>query len=440
MGEMRRRGATNITNRLLSLTILFGLAALVLLTPVFDRGLTGGQATFCLGFILLFGYYLAKLLEGFHLPAITSYIIVGIVCGPFAFNLLSTDVVESLQIFDDVALSIIALIAGGEMRIAVIRARKAAFASVIAGQTLFAFLGAIAVVYLLRGQLGGLPADARGLLAVGLMLGLVTVARSPSTTIGVIAEARAKGPMTEVLIGVTVLLDVLVLILAAFIIPASEMLVDPAKSFSLEFVQGLGGEILGSITAGLCFGLLIGVYIRWIGGYLPIFLIAVGLVGSAVCRRYHFEPLLAFMIAGFVVENYSSLGERLIRGLERSAFPVYVIFFAISGAAIKLDALREMWLLALIIVAVRAAAFYAGTFAAARFVPDLRAHAHSLWSGFLAQAGVTIGIASLIERRFEWGADLETIALAVVAVNQLIGPVLLRWLLERKGEVGGMDR
>ena len=53
---------------------------------------------------------------------------------------------------------------------------------------------------------------------------------------------------------------------------------------------------------------------------------------------------------------------------------------------------------------------------------------------------MTIGIASLIDRRFEWGGDLLTIALAVVAINQLIGPVLLKWLLERKGEAGGMDR
>jgi Kef-type K+ transport system membrane component KefB len=433
--------ATNIINRLVSLALLFGLAALVLLTPVFQRGVTGGQATFCLGFILLFGYYLAKLLEGFHLPTITSYIIVGIVCGPFAFNLLSAEVVKSLQLFDDVALSIIALIAGGEMRLAVIRTRKAAFAGVIAGQILFAFVGAVVVVYLLRGHLGDLPAAGfRGLLAVGLLLGLVTVARSPSTTIGVIAEARAKGPMTEVLIGVTVLLDVLVLVMAALIIPASETLLDPSQSFSLEFVSHLGGEIFGSIAAGLLIGLLIGMYIRWIGGYLPVFLLGIGLVGSGVCRLYHFEPLLAFMIAGFIVENYSALGQRLIDGLERSAFPVYVIFFAISGAAIDLEALREMWVLALVIVAVRALAFYAGTVTASRVVPDLRPYAHSLWSGFLAQAGVTIGIATLIERRFEWGGGLKTLALAVVAINQLIGPILLKWLLERKGEVGGMDR
>jgi Kef-type K+ transport system membrane component KefB len=432
---------TNVTNRLISLAILFGLAALVLLTPVFHRGLTGGQATFCLGFILLFGYYLAKLLENFHLPAITGYIVVGILCGPFVVNLLSADVVRSLQMFDDVALAIIALIAGGEMRLSVIRARKAAFAGVIAGQTFFAFVGAVAVVFLLRGFMGELTAGpGRGILAVGLLLGLIIVARSPSTTIGVISETRSKGPMTEMLIGVTVLLDVFVLLLAAFIIPASEVLIDPSGAFSLQFVRGLGLEILGSVAAGLFFGSIIGIYIKWVGGYLPIFLMGIGLVGSVVCRYYHLEPLLAFMIAGFIVENYSSQGKRLILGLEKSAFPVYVIFFAISGAAIDLRALRDMWLLALILVSVRAAAFFLGTLVAGRFVKDLRPYVRTLWSGYLAQAGVTIGIATLIERRFEWGADFKSVVLAVVAINQLIGPVLLKWLLERSGEAGGMDR
>jgi Kef-type K+ transport system membrane component KefB len=356
-------------------------------------------------------------------------------------NLLSAEVVTSLQLFDDVALSIIALIAGGEMRLHVIRARKKAFAGVISGHVVFSFLGALVVVYLLHDFLGSVPSSGtREVIAVGLLLGLVTVARSPSTTIGVIAETRSRGPITEVLIGVTVLLDVIVLVLAAFVIPASEMLVDPARSFSLGFVGGLGVTIFGSIAAGLFFGLFIGVYIRWVGGYLPVVLMVIGLLGSAVCRHYHLEPLLAFMIAGFIVENYSSQGERLIRGLERSAFPVYVIFFAISGAAIDLQALREMWLFALILVAMRAAAYYAGTLAAARFVSELRPYVHSVWSGFLAQAGVTIGIASLIDRRFDWGGDLKTIALAVVAINQLIGPILLKWLLERKGEAGGMDR
>lgn len=433
--------APYLANRVVSLLILLGLASFVLLTPIAGRGVSGGQATFCLGFILLFGYYLARVLDSLRLPSITSYILVGVLCGPFMLNLLSRDVIVALERLDDVALAIIALIAGGEMRLAVLRARGGAIASVIVGQIVFSMLGAVAVVFALSSHMGGIAIEgARGVVAVGLLFGLVTVARSPATTIGVVTELRARGPMTEVLIGVTVILDVIVLFLAALIIPSAETLLSPDRSFSLVFARDLAVEVVGSVVAGLFFGVLLRVYIRLVRGYLPLFLLAVGLVGSVVCRHYDLEPLLAFMIAGFYVENYSSQGQTLIDGLERSAFPVYVLFFAISGASIDLDALRSMWLLALVLVVVRAGAFYAGAFAASRVVPDLRAWAHSLWSGFLAQAGVTIGIAALIARRFEWGAEVETITLAVVAINQLVGPVALKALLERKGEAGGMDR
>jgi Kef-type K+ transport system membrane component KefB len=433
--------AASLTNRLVSLGVLLALASIVLLTPFFaGRAVLGAQATFCLGFILLFGYYLARVLDGLRLPSITSYILVGVLCGPFVLNLLSDDVIARLERLDDVALAIIALIAGGELRLSILRSRKAALASVIIGQIVFSIVGSLLVVVLLRGHLGAIDASgARAVVAVGLLFGLILVARSPATTIGVITEMRARGPVTEMLVGVTVLLDVVVLVLAALVIPSAQTLVS-GESFSIAFAQNLALEIAGSAAAGLFFGLIIRVYMRWVTGFLPLFLLCVGLVGSVVCRHYHLEPLLAFMIAGFYVENFSEMGQELIDGLERSAFPVYVLFFAISGASIDLGALKSMWLLATVLVIVRAGAFYAGVFAASRVVDDLRPYAHNLWSGFLAQAGVTIGIAALIARRFSWGAEIETIALAVVALNQLVGPVALKTLLEARGEAGGMDR
>ena len=94
-----------------------------------------------------------------------------------------------------------------------------------------------------------------------------------------------------------------------------------------------------------------------------------------------------------------------------------------------------MWSFALVIVVVRALSFLAGGWVAGRFVADVRRYVPSMWIGFLSQAGVTIGIASIIGRKFQWGADLKTLILAVVAINQLIGPVLLRLLLEKKGEI-----
>jgi Kef-type K+ transport system membrane component KefB len=227
--------------------------------------------------------------------------------------------------------------------------------------------------------------------------------------------------------------------MAAVVIPGSETLAS-GRSFSLGFARELALEVVGSVAAGLVLGVTLRVYMRWIGGFLPLFLIGLGLIGSEICNHYHLSPLLAFMIAGFYVENFSSMGEKLIAGLERSAFPVYVIFFAISGASIDLDALKVSWVLALVMVGMRMAAFYVGTWSASHFSATLRPHRHTMWTGFLAQAGVTIGIAAIIEERFSFGAEIKTIVLATVAINQIAGPVALKLLLERSGEVGGMDK
>lgn len=429
-----------LSSRAFSLGILMLLAAFVLLTPI---GATGGlraEATFCLGFVMLFGYYVARILEAFKLPSITSYILVGVLCGPWGIPLLSSEVIDSLRSLDDVALSIIALIAGGEMKLATLKKRASSFAAVIAGQVLLSFAVAVAAVFLLRGALGAIPMrGALEVVAVGLLFGLATVARSPATTIGVVTETRAKGPLTDILVGVTVILDVVILLLAAIIIPAAETLVS-GVGFSMEFARQLAIEVIGSIVAGAFFGLLIQAYIRWVRGYLPLFLLVIGLVGSAVCDHSHLSPLLSFMIAGFYVENFSSHGHRLIRGLERSAFPVYVLFFVVSGASIDMGALKATGLFALVLVLARMVAFYTGSFAAAQAVRELRPYRHTMWSGFLAQAGVTLGIAALVADRFPWGNAVQTIVLAMIAINQLVGPVALKLLLDRTGESGGMDR
>lgn len=426
--------------RILPITVLAILAASVLLTPIASRGVSGEEATFCLGFILIFAFYLAKILRHARLPEISGYIIAGVVCGPYVFNILSPDVVRSLQIFDDVALAIIAFIAGGEMRLSFLRKSKGAIFSVIGGQVGLSFVVAFAVVFLVMRSASFMAGAGIGqIVTVSLVLGIVIAARSPATTIGVITEMRARGAYTSLIVGVTVLLDVVVLVLIAIVVPLGEALTSHG-GFALGFARDLLLHVVGSIVAGMLFGTLVGAYIRWVGAFLPLFLAGIGFVGSIACRQFDLEPLLAFMVAGFMIENFTSVGEKFIQGLERSALPVYVVFFAISGASINLEALRAMWLVALVIVVARALAFIGGGLVAARMSNEVKPHARTLWLGLLSQAGVTIGVATIIEREFVWGAELKTIILAVVALNQLIGPVSLRYILERCGEAGAALR
>lgn len=427
--------------RILPITILLVLAMSVVLTPIARRGVAGEEATFCLGFILIFAFFLAKTLKGAAFPEVSGYIIAGVLCGPFVLNILSHDVVPRLQLFDDVALAIIALMAGNELKTKFLGERKTAVAAILAGLVIFAFIGGFSVTLLFKNRLPFLSDLGGGaVVAVALVFGVAMAARSPSTAIAVITETRSGGPFTSLVLGVTVILDVVALALAAFIIPAARVLTLPGEQFSLLFARQLLLEIAASVGIGLVFGTLIGAYTRWVKEQMPLVLIATGFLGSMFCRHYHLEPLLAFMVSGFIIRNYTSVGQRLGKELARSALPMYVIFFAISGASIDFDALRTTWMVALVLVFVRVAAFFIGGMAACLSVPSLRSYWKTLWLGFLSQAGVALGVVTVFEREFAWAAEVKTIVIAVIGINQLIGPVALKYILVRQGEVGGMDR
>jgi Kef-type K+ transport system membrane component KefB len=142
------------------------------------------------------------------------------------------------------------------------------------------------------------------------------------------------------------------------------------------------------------------------------------------------------MVAGFVIENATSLGDRFIAAIERSALPVYVVFFAIGGASLDLGALRNTWVLALTLTLVRIL-LVIGSTALGEKAARVRNREIERWGwmGFIAQAGVTLGLVSIVARKFPgWGNEVKTIGLAMIALNQLLGPIAFRWALLRSGE------
>jgi hypothetical protein len=149
----------------------------------------------------------------------------------------------------------------------------------------------------------------------------------------------------------------------------------------------------------------------------------------------HVHFLLVAMTAGFVVENWSSDGDRLIRGIERSSLPVYVVFFTLSGVGLDLVSLRDLWWLALLFATTRAVLLAATTRLGARLAGESTVVRQWSWTAFVAQAGISLGLAELVALRYPgWGDTIKTVVLAMIAINQVIGPVLFRWALRAAGE------
>jgi Kef-type K+ transport system membrane component KefB len=276
------------------------------------------------------------------------------------------------------------------------------------------------------------PAAALG---VALCWGVIAVSRSPSATLAILSQTRAIGPLATQTLAFVMASDVVVVVLMATVLAVARPLVDPSANFTLDAFSALGHELFGSVALGTTLGLVIAAYLRLVNRQMLVVLLVLGFVVSTVLDYLRFESLFAFMVAGFVVRNLSNQGHKFIEYIEQVATVVYVIFFATAGAGLDVPLLRSLWPAALVFASTRAVI----TWVVARFAsrlandpPELRRWA---WSGLVSQAGLTLGLTLIVEREFPaFGAPFRSLAIATVAINEMIGPVMFKFALDRCGE------
>jgi hypothetical protein len=206
---------------------------------------------------------------------------------------------------------------------------------------------------------------------------------------------------------------------------------------SIRDFTELGHEVLGSVSLGTTLGLVLSLYLWLVGSNLLVVLIAIGFGLTEGLHYLRFEPLLAFMVAGFVVANFSQQGHKLLSAVNRTGDVVYVVFFATAGGHLDVPLVRELWPIALFLGGVRMLTIWGAHRVSSRIAREEPIVTRWGWSGMVSQAGLTIGMAVLVERSFpSFGAGFRSLAIANVALNELVGPVLFKFALDRTGESG----
>lgn len=396
------------------------------------------STSIALGFILIFAFLFGKQISRLKLPQITGFILAGIVSGPYVLKFLSATDVRGLQLLDGLALSLIALTAGGEMKISRLRGRLKVISSIVLFQTLI-IVGGFVIFGLVARSIFPIFSEmtAPTVFAFSLLLGILATATSPSTTIAIINETRSQGKYSDLILSVAVVKDFFIIILFAFSLSISMSLTSSTHGFDVSFLMNILKEVGLSVGIGLVVGRSIILYLKYIKKELTVFILSIAFFTYQISQSYEYHPLLICLTAGFLVENFSAQGERLILAIEKSSLPVYVVFFAISGASLNLDALKSGWFLALLIVLFRGGFKCFGTYFGAKIARDDERVQKKSWAGFISQAGVALGMAIVIEESFPgWGGEFKTLVLAVIALNQIVGPVLLQRFLIRSGEAG----
>jgi Kef-type K+ transport system membrane component KefB len=422
--------------RLVILALLFGAMQLVL--PL-GAGGHGSQWLLTFGFLILAAYSVGELAVLVRLPKITGYLAAGVIFGPSLFNTVTVDAIGELRPVSSLAIGLIAYLAGAELRWEEVRKRGATIMKILTAEMVLGFVALSVVLWALGDRvpfLEGTTGSSR--IAFAVLFGAVAIVHSPAVVMALLSETRAGGPVARTTLGVVLVSDVVVVILFSAMLAITRAVVPPTGANVEGVSLGLMiWELGGAVLVGALLGGAVALYLRFVKHELVLFAIVVAFFGLVIARLVHVETLLALLTAGFVTENLSRHedGEAIRHAMERSAAPVFVVFFALAGAEMGLREVAGFWPLLIPIIAVRTAAIWGGTRVGVRWAgatPDAR----RVWMGLVPQAGVAIGLAAAVAQAYPVrGSQMRTLFLAVVAINQVIGPILFRFALNRSHEI-----
>ena len=404
------------------------------------RADTGNSVMLAAGALLLCGLFAGKVAKGLRLPRLTGYLLVGVAVGPYALGFIPGEGVKGLELVKGLAVSLIALVAGTELHLGLIRRvgiKVVVLCASVCGVTFVVCFGALFALKPWLAFMASMTVP-QGL-AVSALVSTVVVSFSPTVTIAIVQETSARGPFTEFLMALVIIGDLVVMV--AFAVAAGLTRASFGGGFDLGgLVSGVGWELFGSVAVGGLLAVAMLIYMRRVNRELPLFLVALCFAAAEGGARLHLSPLLVSLSAGALIANLDEReSQRIHHAIQLAGLPVFALFFAAAGAGLKLSTLASVGPAALLLVAVRALTIHQSC---RRFAPpeDPRLRRY-LWMGLISQAGVTFGLAALVSRTFpDFGPQVEVLIVAMITTHELVGPLLTRRALERSGEVRGDER
>jgi len=429
---------------LISLGALLGIALLVgLAAEGIEVDHVRGRSLLSIGTLLLTAWLAGRAVDRIGLPKISGYLLLGLLVGPSVLGLVSKDQLPHLRFVNQLAVSLIALTAGGEIRFDWLRGKVVRIAALVLFDIVVILGAAMALAFTVGPHipfLQDMPPVV--LLAAGLLAGSVMIANSPTVVIAMIADYRAHGPLSQTTLALTVCKDLALIILFAAILTLSRGLVT-GDSLSPAFLGAVAVQLVGSCVVGVLAGMGMALYTSKVGAHLPLFLVAccmfLAFVGEVAGSVVHLEPLLMALVAGIVMENaWPERSTPAFHTIEEMSLPVYCLFFALAGAKIDLELFARYWYLSVGYFLLRLCVVWIGISGGAWLIRFREPWARWLFLGMVPQAGVSFVLVTVIATSlsdFPWAVALANVLIGGIILNELLGPLGFRFALGRAGEL-----
>ncbi len=420
----------------------------------------------CLSIALLAGLLMSRLAKRLGLPAVTAYLVAGILVGPYVLGQIplnglgftaiksesgfTSKYLHSFTILSDVALGFIAFAIGNEFRLSQLKkiGKQATIIGVL--QAVVTTLIVDAALIALHIAMGDkFPLEA------AIILGAIASATAPAATLMVVKQYKAKGPVTDVLLPVVALDDAVGLLLFALSFGIAKSIGGTLSVVSILVEPLL--EIILSIGLGAVMGGLFSFIERFFHSRSKRLAVSVAFVLLTIALaklefsigavHIRFSPLLVCMMLGTIFCNICDFSEELMDRVERWTAPLFVVFFVTSGAELDLSVFTSLSivLIGAVFLASRSFGKYYGANLSARLAKCDDNIVKYLGITLLPQAGVALGMANMVKGAAEFaGTSVATVVVSItlfaVLVYELIGPALTKTALMRAGEINPEGR
>lgn len=400
------------------------------------------NVTLGLAVLLAVGMLVAKAGQKINLPSVTGYILAGLLLGPSGASFITRDTIgHNLDHFTEIALMLIAFGIGEQIELK--RLRKSAWVigliGVFEAGGAFFFVG---VSSFLLARVFGINSELwvfNDYLVLALLLGSISVATAPATSLHVMRELKAQGPLTSTLMPVVAFNNGNAIIFFGLAMSISSHIIGSSKGSLPGAVAASLTEISFSLVIGMMTGLVISFILPWLKRHDEMLTagLALLLFCGELSRLLDLSPLLAGMAAGFTVINRVTRDVRLFRALNSFEPPIYVLFFTLAGTHLDFFSIGAAGWMGLAYFFCRMLGKYCGAFCGALLAGTSTAVRKYLGMALVPQAGVAIGLIFLInsDARFdEFSAIITPVVLAGVILAEVFGPILTRHAMEKAGE------
>lgn len=361
-----------------------------------------------------------------RLPSVTGFVVVGLILGPSFTNFINSEIVDSLSFVNDLAMGILAISLGAELHWPTLKRYSKDLPPLVMGEIVLTVLMVASLSHLF-----GLS------LPISIVLGVLAITVSPSGIVPVIQEYGGKGPLTQNLLAMVAIDNLIGIMLFGIVLALLEGFAQGATNGS-GLVLIVLTELLAATALGVLSGYAIVHYIKKKVGNSQFLVILLGIIllNVGIANQFHLSAMLVNIITGIVVTNLRNRSMTLSATIERVQLPIIVVYMTLAGARINLALAATLALSGGAYIFGRLTGKVLGSYLLSGCSDLSKAVRRNIGLGLTPQAGITVGLSILADQKIPEAKGIITgIVLTGVVFFQVLGPIMVAKALKNTGEV-----